>query len=270
VRSIRRSQSTSVGIRLVSCAGLLTLALGCRMSLSPVKNRIGVGVESYLMFDADGEDGQGDIYAVSASGGPIFRVTWSRAHESSPALSPDGSMLAFIRGRRSDDSATFRVWIMNLLNGAERELPMLGGTAFPQRVAWSADGTRLYVRSSAGDFTTPAPPARLLVSAISSATKPGADSALAVILGDPARGLVEPCADGLGVCVKTDSGLPQRLTEHGRDAFRWGADSVGYFIDDEIEVRPLAGGVTHRVLWVNPPPHPRTATEFGGVRQPGN
>jgi hypothetical protein len=56
-----------------------------------------VGSESYVVFEAAGEDGQGDLYASPAAGGPSFPVTFSRAHETAPALSPDGTMLAYLR-----------------------------------------------------------------------------------------------------------------------------------------------------------------------------
>ena len=238
--------------------------VGCRMSLSPIKNRIGIGVESYVVFDADGEGGQGDLYAGSAGGGSAYRITFSRAHESSPALSPDGSMLAFVRGGTREDSTSHRVWIMNLLNGAERELPSMGPSAHPRRIAWSPDGHTVYVRTSTGDFLTPAPPLTADFRPVVAGTAEAADSALGVMLGEPRRARVITCPDGRGFCVSDDSGVSQMLTSDGRDPFRWGSDSVGFWLGDEVEVRPLRGGTTRQLRWAGTPSNPHETTQFPG------
>jgi len=262
-----RIREMTVGPRrlLVTCHLLLvTLLLGCRMSLSPLGNRLEVGAESYVVFEAGGEDGQGDLYASPASGGPIFPITFSRVHETAPALSPDGTMLAYIRAPRESDSAGYRVWVMNLLNGAEREVPV-SPVGAPRRVAWSRDGQRLFVRTSGGDLVAPAPPASPGLQPATGALQPAADSAFQVVLGDPPFAIVTRCADGAGLCVSPDSGDAQVLASGGRDPFMWGTDSVGYFVGNDIEIRPLGGGLTRRMSWANSPDRPKTATQFPGV-----
>jgi hypothetical protein len=230
--------------------------------LSPLKNRVGVGVESYVVFAADGENGEGDLYAGSARGGGAFRVTFTRVHETAPALSPDGIMLAFIRGPHAADSAGHRVWVMNLLNGAERELSAFGPGVYPRRLGWSLDGSSLFVRTSRGDFRVTAPPADPEFHAVSPTEKATADTLLAVPLGFPVVGVAADCDSG--ICAFTPSGS-QVLTGTGRAAFRWGADSVAYFAGDEIEVRPLGGGTTRQLRWSGVPGRLRTATQFPGV-----
>jgi len=227
-------------------------------------NRLQVGSESYVVFEAAGEDGQGDLYASPAAGGPSFPVTFSRAHETAPALSPDGTMLAYLRAPRATDSAAYRVWIMNLLNGAERELPV-SSVGAPRRVAWSRDGQRVFVRTSGGDLVAAAPPASPSVEPVTGSLQGAADSALQVVLGDPPFAVVTSCAGGVGLCVPSDSGAVQVLDPEGRDAFAWGPDSVGYFVGSDIEVRPLGGGATRRLNWTRAPDRPKTATQFPGV-----
>ena len=239
----------------------MLLVLGCRVSLSPVKNRVGVGVESYVVFDADGENGEGDLYVGSASGGKVFRVTFTRVHEFSPALSPDGLMLAFIRGPHAADSAGHRIWIMNLLNGAEREVPTFGANAYPTRLAWSLDGRTLYVRTGRGDFQIAAPPADPAPQPVDPARLATADTMLAVPLGSPVLAIAEVCDSG--VCARTPSGT-QMLSARGTSPFRWGTDSVGYFVEGGIEVRPLGGGTTRQLRWGGTPENSRTATQFPG------
>ena len=48
-----------------------------------------------------------DLWTVSASGGIARRLTSNLGQASTPALSPDGSTLAFFDGRRSPDRARF-------------------------------------------------------------------------------------------------------------------------------------------------------------------
>lgn len=259
-------RGTGTAIYRLTSHVLLLMLLGCRVSLSPVKNRVSVGSESYVVFDAEGEEGEGDLYVGSASGGRAFRITFSRVHESSPALSPDGIMLAFIRGAHAADSADHRIWIMNLLNGAERDVPSLGEGRFPQRLGWSLDGTALFVRTSQGDFQIPAPPSAPKPQALDSTSRFSADTALGVPLGSPVIAVAEPC--DTGICVRTQAGS-QVLTTGGRAPFRWGADSVAYFNGDVIEVRPLGGGTVRQVRWSDSPANPRSATQFPGTL-PGN
>ncbi|MEO8295285.1 MAG: hypothetical protein ABI613_07205 [Gemmatimonadota bacterium] len=234
------------------------------MSLSPISNRIGIGVESYVIFEGDGEDGEGDLYAGSASGGTAYQLTFSRAHESSPALSPDGAVLAFIRGRTRQDSSSYRVWIMNLLNGSERELPALPANAHLERLAWSADSRTLYLRTSAGDVSTPAPPAGPALLPVPAESSAVADSALEVMLGESRQARLIPCAGEAGICVAVDSGAPQNISTQGAGAFRWGSDSVAFWLGDAIEIRPLGGGTTRTLRWKGLPAHPGAATHFRG------
>ncbi|MEP7327234.1 MAG: hypothetical protein ABI836_14885 [Gemmatimonadota bacterium] len=238
--------------------------MGCKASLSPLANRLEVGSDSYVIFEAAGEDGQGDLYAAPAGGGPVYPVTFSRAHETAPALSPDGTMLAYIRAPRETDSAGFRVWIMNLLNGSERELPESPAGA-PRRVAWSKDGQRVFVRTSGGDLVASAPPASTSLQPASGALQLTADSAFRVLLGDPPFAIVTRCRNDAGLCVPAHSGSEQVLAPGGRDPFQWGGDSVGYFVGDDIEIRPLAGGATRRLNWASAPDRPKRATQFPGV-----
>ncbi|TFG50583.1 MAG: hypothetical protein E4H38_03320, partial [Gemmatimonadales bacterium] len=127
-------------MRLV-LAGLVLLA-ACRGTLSPLSNKVEIGQESYIVFAADGEDGVGDLFASSPGGGTAWQITFGRVDERLPALSPDGVMLAFDRGRLPGDTTTRSVVVMNLLNGAERQV-VAPGVLRPSAIAWSADGERI-------------------------------------------------------------------------------------------------------------------------------
>ncbi|MGH7658003.1 MAG: TolB family protein, partial [Gemmatimonadales bacterium] len=114
----------------------ITLLAGCGGSvISPLKNKLAIGEESYVVFAGDAPNGHADLFAVSTGGGPIHQVTFSPIDESLPALSPDGTRLAFARSGSTDESGGVRLWVMNLENGGEDELPRLPGDAVPERLA---------------------------------------------------------------------------------------------------------------------------------------
>ncbi len=244
-------------------AGLLVVA-GCRGTLSPLSNRVAVAEEPYAVFVGDGEGGVGDLFAVGAGGGQVFQITFTRVDERAPALSPDGVMLAFLRAGGSENRAGPGVAVMNLLNGAERDfsLPNDAGTA--TRLAWSRDGRVIYIASSGGAYRVAAPPSDSSPSKVGAEEIPAGDSALSVILGEPPFARVITCAAGTGLCLENASGHAEPMAATGRDATRWGADSVGYFVGETFTVRPLGSGTARTLRWNRPPEHPRELVFFPG------
>ena len=232
---------------LMACA--LLVLTSCRVSMSPLQNRLAPGEEPFAVFVATGEAGLGDLFAVRADGGPTFPVTYTRVRELAPALAPTGIALAFIREAVAGDPATRRVVIMNLMNGGERMLPSTD--APPEAVAWSADASTLYVRTGSGTVASPAPPGKAALRTLDSTEAVHADSAFDVLLGTPAFGRAVECPES-GVCVLLASGERSVLAADGRGAVRWGSDSVGYFVGAGFVVRPLGPGRL-RELRLTPP-----------------
>ncbi|HEY7681215.1 MAG TPA: hypothetical protein VH879_01115 [Gemmatimonadales bacterium] len=239
---------------------LLLVLLSCRGSLSPLSNKLRVGQEPYVAFAADGEDGLGDLFASGPAGGTPYQITFSRVDEALPALSPDGSMLAFVRTTSGDEKR--RLVVMNLLTGAERWAP-LGGT--PSALGWSRDGSRIYVRNQTTEVTL-APPAELGLARVAPAERPVAESALAVLLGDPPLAEVVACDSGRGLCARYREGPEQMITATGEAPARWSGDTVAYLQDGEWVIRPLAGGRTRVLRWARPLAHSRNLTLFPGPR----
>ncbi len=230
--------------RFVLSSLLLGVVAGCRGTLSPLSNRIKVGEEPFVIFVADGEEGNGDLFAVPASGGTAFQVTFTRVDESRPALSPDGSVVAFARGGFQAD-APVSVALLNLVNGGERRIDLPQGAGV-QRISWSADGTEIFIRTGAGTFASAAPPASPLLHAVPASDATIADSALTVLLGDPPFATAGPCSAGQGLCALGGSS-ETLLDPEGRDPLRWGGDSVAFFVDNSLVVRPLGAGRVRRV-----------------------
>ena len=248
------------GVWLLLLLLLMTL-MGCRGTMSPLSNRIQVGQEAFVVFVADGEENNGDLFAVPAAGGTAFQVTFTRVDESRPALSPDGSVVAFARGGLRPD-APVSVALLNLVNGAERRVELPPG-AVVQQIAWSGDTTELFIRTATGDYAFATPPAIPALHPVPASDAPFADSALAVLLGDPPFATAAPCAAGHGLCAHADSG-ETLLDADGRDPFRWGGDSVAFFVGNGLVVRPLGAGRVRRVAWSRELGRPREATYAPG------
>jgi len=239
----------------------IVLAAACRGTLSPLSNRIEIGQESYIVFAADGEDGMGDLFASAPLGGPAWQITFSRVDERLPALSPDGVMLAFDRGRLPGDTATRSVVVMNLLNGSEREV-IAPGVLHPQAIGWSTDGRRVVVRGASGTVAVPVPPA----SAEPVAATAEESAQLGVRLGEDLAAEARVCSGGSGVCVVLSNGDEITLDSAAVSPVAWYGDSVAYLRSGQWVIHPLAGGHTRLLRWERVVINPRSISRFRAPR----
>jgi hypothetical protein len=244
-------------------AGLASLLFGCGGTLPPLRGQIEVGRDGYAVFVAGAPAG-GDLYAVRAEGGPVIPITFSTVGEMRPALSPDGVRLAFLRGRVVGDTTPGSVWVINLDTGGEHEVELPGGAGSPARVGWAADGRTLVIATGRGLYRAGLPPGGGPIEPVPSAGRARAESALAVLIGDPVFARVEPCAERGALCVVGDTGAPGLLAEGAHDPARWGADSVAFVVGSSIEVRPLGPGRARRITWSGAPGPARELTAFAG------
>jgi hypothetical protein len=248
---------------------LLTLitVFACRGSLSPLSNRLEVGQEPYFVFVADGEADVGDLFASKPAGGAVYQITFTRVDERLPALSPDGTMLAFLRARAPGSVTRQVLVVMNLLNGAEQRVDL--EASFPSAIAWSRDGRRLYLRAGDSLLGTPTPPAPFALGLVPDAERPTADSLLSVLLGDPPLAEAFPC-DGTGVCARFGDGTRQTIAAAATDPTRWMGDSILYREAGEWVIRPLAGGRPRVLRLSGELRHWRSLMVFGGPRRSGD
>jgi hypothetical protein len=243
----------------------LFLVAGCG-TLPPLRGKIDVGREPYAVF-VGGSGLNGDLYAVRADGGPAHPITFTPVAELAPSLSPSGTDVAFLRGRSLRDSTPASVWVMNLLNGAERELGLPKDAESPQRVGWSRDAKTLIVGTAGNLYRFNAPPARPRPEPVPPAEQAAAESSLAVLLGDPVFARVVTCRKGAYLCVETGRGAPGILAQSAHDPVRWGSDSVAFFVHNLLQIRPLARGRPRIMNWSNVPARPRQMTFFEGSRE---
>lgn len=254
------TRSTKHEARLFGALLLLGL-LGCRDTFYVLKNRITPGIDNFLVFAADGQAGAGELWAGQAGGGAVFQLTYTLSDEDLPSLSPDGGVLAFVRSPTMKDSAQRQVWFMNLVTGDEREVDPLPGGAVPLRLAFSNDGTLLFVGTTKGLYRLNAPPSAPAPQRLSASDSLHADSALTVFLGEPPFAPIAPCVKAVGsICAFPPGAAEAPLQEGGVEPVHWGADSIAYRVGDRLIVRSGAGGPPREVMWRQLPPHPRHFT----------
>jgi TolB protein len=96
------------------------------------------------------ENGQTNILAASADGSAWASVARDYAPARDPALSPDGTRIAF----RSHRDGNWEIYVLNLNAGAQAKPARLTNVkAYDGAPAWSPDGTRLAFESyRAGDL----------------------------------------------------------------------------------------------------------------------
>jgi hypothetical protein len=234
----------------VTTGVLACVSVACE-TFVPLRGKIDVGRESYVIFVGGGGVAGGDLYAVRTEGGSAVPVTFSAVGEMRPALSPDGIAVAFLRGGSLRDSVPSSVWVLNLLNGSERELSLPKGAGRPIRVAWGQGGRRLVVSTEHGLYQADVPPQPSRAQPIPETGRAAAESSLSVLLGDPVFARVVPCADPGDLCVRTDTGAPGLLAREARDPARWGDDSVAYLAGGAVWVRPVGPGRARRLEWSN-------------------
>ncbi len=247
----------------VHCS-LCTLLAGC--GVTPLTNKVAPGRDAFVIGVGEAADGMTDFYAASASGGPVFRLTFNRLQEQKPRLSQSGTMLAYLRSSPVETTDPEpEIVVLNLVSMAERGVRLPPGAGAATAVAWLPGDSALVVRAGEGLWTSPAPPARLALTRLPQAEALRADSALQVVLGEPAAAMVVPCEGGsAGVCVRADSGPPDRLEAEATGPVRWGADSVGYWTRLGFTVRPLAGGRPRLPRWRDAPGRFRELTQHPG------
>ena len=221
-----------------------------------------IGSDPYAVF-VGGSGSNTDLYAIRPDGGQPVAITFTNVAELRPALSPDGGALAFLRGASLRDSTPSTAWVMNLLSGSERELPLPRGAGRPIQIGWEPGGTSLILRAERGLYRVNAPPLPPDPRAVPARESSQAESTLAVLLGQPVFATVVACEAPDDLCVAAN-GSPGLLARGAHDAARWGNDSVAFFVGKEVEIRPLAKGRPRRLLWTHLPESPRQLTFFPG------
>jgi hypothetical protein len=243
------------------------LAALAACGVSPLTNKIDVGEEAFVVAVGEGPDSLTDLFAAPAGGGRFIRFTFNRPEERFPRLSPDGSRLAFLRARSGAKGPPWSLVVLDLLRSAESSGRLPEGSGEPERLGWSRDGRHIVV-SAQGFFLTPVPPSAMELRPVAADSSVIADSISRELLGEPPQGMIRECPTG-GLCVVAGTGAMTPLDSATTGAVRWGPDSLGYFLPQGFEVRPLGGGRSRRPVWTGAPARLRQLTHHPGTPRTG-
>lgn len=254
--------------RAIAVAGAALLLAACGDIMSPLRKLAEPGLDPYMFFVAEGAGGRSDLFVARLDGSGVRQASYSPMWEWAPALSPDGGMLAFFRSADSASAVPRELWVMNLLNGAERRLSWSATLPVLRRVTWVNDATELLVEAGNRYYRLPAPPEEGTPKEVPAGEAARADSLLSVVLGDPPFARVVPCAAATDLCLaENDTAPPAVLAANAHDALAWRGDSVAYVRNDTLRVRPQGAGRERRVEFAPSPKHPRSFTMFPGRRR---
>lgn len=245
-------------------AGGLLLISACEGGFLPLRGMFEVGRDPMVVFVGGEGPSGGDLYALLATGGRPVPITFTAVGEMRPAVAPDGGAVVFLRAGSLDDSLPASVWVLNLTNGAERRIELPEDAGRPERVGWTDAGRALVISAGEALYRAAAPPVDGPARPIAGAGRAAAESALAVLLGNPVFARAVPCANGEDLCLAGDTGLPAILARGAREPARWGDDSVAYLVGDRLVVRPLGAGRARVVNWSGVPVRPRQLSMYPG------
>ncbi|MBA3658018.1 MAG: hypothetical protein H0W67_00285 [Gemmatimonadales bacterium] len=224
-----------------------------------------MGQEPYAILVGGPATGS-DLYASGPGGEPVVPLTYSAVSELAPALAPDGDGVAFLRALSLVDSTPATVWVMDLRSGYEREIVLPKRAGIPAAVGWSGDGS-LVIRSAGGLYRAETPFQGGRAAPVPVGRRAAADSALAVLLGDPVFARVVPCDGGTALCTEGRNGATAPLVSDAHGPVRWGRDSVAFFRGSALEIRPLGPGRPRALEWRERIRHPRAVTFFSPPAQ---
>jgi hypothetical protein len=246
---------------------LLLLLSAC--GVTPLTNKIDVGTEAFVIGVGEASDGMTDLFAASAAGGTVSRVTFNRLQEQKPRLSGSGTHLVFLRSSPVETAEPEpEIVRLDLRSMAERvaRLPREAGRAIA--AAWLPGDSVIAVRTDGAIWSLSAPLASSDFTRLTGADSARADSALVVLLGDPPMAMVVDCGGGPGVCVRATSGETSTLDSSATSPLRWGADSIAYSMGGTVTVRPLAGGRSRTPPWRGAPASFRELSYHPGAPNP--
>ncbi|MGE5690682.1 MAG: lysyl oxidase family protein [Pseudomonadota bacterium] len=162
-----------------------------------------------LVFSSNRE-GSWDLWRVDAAGGDPLRLTSDPGDELAPAVSPDGSRIAYATGRG--------IAVLDATGTRPLELPLQA----PGAPAWSPDGSRLVVEAGgfAGTTLVTVDLATLAVSPLRGSLPGDAHPTWAALLRPPPRPEPPPRPDPNELLPDLDQRAPHALVVGGGPG-RW-------------------------------------------------
>ncbi len=126
--------AASAALRVKAIVCLATFAL---LALAPAQAQ----TSGKIAFSSTRVDRNSEIFVMNADGTGKQRLTYHLDADTEPALSPDGSKVAFISSRNSFANYAKEVFVVNVDGSGLRQLTALNLTS--SRPIWSPDGSRV-------------------------------------------------------------------------------------------------------------------------------
>lgn len=104
-------------------------------------------VEAVIAFVSN-RNGRSEIFTMSASGAAQTKISNHQTAVHSPAISPDGSKVAYVL---ESSAGVYDIYVMNIDGSNVKQLTTDGLSSWP---AWSADGTKLAFSKSMAEVWT--------------------------------------------------------------------------------------------------------------------
>jgi len=183
---------------------------------------------------------EGDLWTVGLAGGEARRLTTHPAEERDPAISPDGTLLAFTGAYEG----TPEIYVMPLAGGVPRRLTYEGGTGGrrqPRVAGWTPGGKALAATAAYSTL----PDVRLL------ALDPATGDGEAVPLAQASEGVYEPSGRTLFFTRQAFQGSHAKRYRGGTVQSLWrftAGDSEGV----QVEAVPLTAdypGTSRAPMW---------------------
>ena len=89
-----------------------------------------------IVFQSD-RDGNWEIYSMDSDGNNLVNLSNDPGEDFEPAFSPDGSRIAFVSNRETDEGGGQYIYVMNADGSDIRRLPTVDGSRHP---AWAPTG----------------------------------------------------------------------------------------------------------------------------------
>ena len=144
ILAISACQNASSGTPTTRPATETALPVSATSTAFPVEPRLPGEYSGIIAFYSD-RDGNPEIYTLHADGSGLARLTNDPAFDDSPAISPDGTRIAFLTARHDPNpqfpNLKYELYVMDVDGGNPQRLTTTD--AAEDHPAWSPDGSRI-------------------------------------------------------------------------------------------------------------------------------
>ena len=247
-RRCRAVASRLLHLRLLEAAVCLAIACG---SVATAAAAPAPAVPSLFVVSASPRGSSANLFAVNP-GRALRRLTTSKAEQTDPALSPDGSEVAYVQAASPNClSCPSTIWVANADGSNAHALThsQQGVVDYDQNPSWSPDGTQIvFSRSTVSSYelytvaASGGTPHDLFVPGVSPAWGP---TRIAYVAPPP-----ESAGPGALWTISPDGTDPTKITTSYIVSPTWSSKGALAYLDQAPEAKPilvvLTGSASHQ------------------------